>query len=121
MDKRKQFTQEFSEKRQEISEKSQQVLNEVSELFSQKKALTKAEKDEIIRKLNWLNMNIGTNLDFIANQFNEQMDKTITEAKGEIEAFCQNKINSIASASLVEHKDELLNLENPVLLDKNIE
>ena len=121
VDKRKQFTQEFSEKRQEISEKSQQVLNEVSELFSQKKALTKAEKDEIIRKLNWLNMNIGTNLDFIANQFNEQMDKTITEAKGEIEAFCQNKINSIASASLVEHKDELLNLENPVLLDKNIE
>lgn len=42
------------------------------------------------------------------------MDKTVTEAKGEIESFCQNKINSIASAALVEHKDELLKLENPV-------
>lgn len=36
------------------------------------------------------------------------------EAKGEIEAFCQNKINTIANAALVEHRDELLKLENPV-------
>ena len=59
-------------------------------------------------------MDIGCNMDFIADQFNEQMDKTIMEAKGEIESFCQNKINSIASAALVEHKDDLLKLENPV-------
>lgn len=32
--------------------------------------------------------------------FNEQMDKTVMEAKGEIEAFCQNKLNSIAQAAL---------------------
>ena len=53
-------------------------------------------------------------MDFIAKQFNEQMDKTVSEAKGEIEAFCQNKINAIASASLVEHREEFQKLENPV-------
>ena len=45
------------------------------------------------------------------------MDKTITEAKGEIEAFTQNKLNAIASQALVEHHKELQNLENPVNID----
>ena len=48
------------------------------------------------------------------SQFNEQMDKTTIEAKGEIEAFMQNKINSIAQASLVEQREQFLSLENPV-------
>ena len=61
-----------------------------------------------------LNSNIGSSIVFIADQFNEQMDKTVMEAKGEIESFCQNKINTIANAALVEHRDEFLKLENPV-------
>ena len=61
-----------------------------------------------------LNYDIVSNVGFIADKFNEQMDKTVMEAKGEIESFCQNKINAIASAALVEHRDEILKLENPV-------
>lgn len=85
---------------------------DVTELFENKKNLTKADRQDIISKLSKLSMSIGSNIDFIAEQFNEQMDKTVMEAKGEIEAFCQNKVNSIASAALVEHKDDLLKLEN---------
>ena len=55
-------------------------------------------------------------MDFCVKSFDEQMDKTTLEAKGEIEAFCQNKINSIAQAVLVEKKDEFVALENPVKL-----
>ena len=95
-------------------EKSKELINEVAELFSTKKTLTKADKENILKKLNMLNYDIGCNLDFIADQFNEQMDKTVMEAKGEIESFCQNKINAIANASLVEHIEEFLKLENPV-------
>lgn len=112
--KREQFTDEFKEKRKKATEDVQQLIKDVTELFSQKKALTKADKDAILNKLHHLNMDIGCNMDFIADQFNEQMDKTVMEAKGEIEAFMQNKVNSIATASLVEHRDELLALENPV-------
>ena len=57
-------------------------------------------------------MQIGTNTEFVYSQFNEQMDKTVMEAKGEIEAFCQNKINSIAQSALVENRDEILKLKN---------
>lgn len=112
--KREQFVNEFKEKRQNATDESQQIIKDVMDLFSQKKNLTKADRDAILNKLHHLNMNIGCNMDFIADQFNEQMDKTVMEAKGEIEAFMQNKINSIASAALVEHKDDILRLENPV-------
>lgn len=112
--KREQFTDEFKEKRKKATEDAHQLIKDVTELFSQKKTLTKADKDAILNKLHHLNMDIGCNMDFIADQFNEQMDKTVMEAKGEIEAFMQNKVNSIANAALVEHRDELLALENPV-------
>lgn len=112
--KREQFTDEFKGKTKEAMNESQQLIQDVTDLFSQKKALTKADKEAIISKLRKLSMDLGCNLDFIADQFNEQMDKTVMEAKGEIESFCQNKINAIANAALVEHKDEILKLENLV-------
>lgn len=117
--KREQFADEFKEHVNKAMDDSQNLIKEVSDLFNQKKTLTKADKENIMKKLSKLSRNIGCNMDFIADQFNEQMDKTVMEAKGEIEAFCQNKVNSIASASLVEHKDDILKLENPV--DINIE
>ena len=112
--KREQFADEFKEKRKKATNESQQIIKDVAEMFEQKKNLTKADRQEILSKLSKLSMDIGCNMDFIADQFNEQMDKTVMEAKGEIEAFMQNKVNSIASAALVEHRDELLALENPV-------
>lgn len=123
--KREQFTDEFKGKTKEAMNESQQLIQDVTDLFSQKKALTKADKEAVISKLRKLSMDLGCNLDFIADQFNEQMDKTVMEAKGEIESFCQNKINAIASASLVEHREEFLKLGNPVdiesIEDKNNE
>lgn len=112
--KREQFTGEFKEQTNKTMKESKELINEVSELFSSKKTLTKADKENILKKLNMLNYDIGSNIGFIADQFNEQMDKTVMEAKGEMESFCQNKINAIASAALVEHRDEILKLENPV-------
>lgn len=112
--KRKQFTGEFKEQTNKAMEKSKELINDVVELFSSKKTLTKADKENILKKLDMLNSDIGSNIGFITDQFNEQMDKTVMEAKGEIESFCQNKINAIANASLIEHRDEFLKLENPV-------
>lgn len=117
--KREQFTNEFKKNTKDTMNKAQQLIQEVRELFNQKKNLTKKDREQVLSKLNSLSMDIGSNIDFIAEQFNEQIDKTVLEAKGEIEAFCQNKVNSIASASLVEHREELLKLENPV--DINLE
>ena len=105
--KREQFTDEFKGKTKDAMNESQQLIQDVTDLFSQKKALTKADKEAVISKLRKLSMDLGCTLDFIADQFNKQMDKTVMEAKGEIESFCQNKINAIASAALVEHRVDI--------------
>lgn len=43
-------------------------------------------------------MDIGCNAEYVLDSFGEQMEKTVKEARGEIEAFMQNKMNSIAMA-----------------------
>lgn len=117
--KREQFEDEFKTQRKNATRVSEELIQEVTELFNQKGTLKKADKEDILRKLNKLKMDIGINTDFIVNQFNEQMDKTVMEAKGEIEAFYQNKVNTIASAALVEHRDELKRLDNPVEISED--
>ena len=111
--KQEQFEQEFANHLDNIKKQAANTINEVKEIFD-KKSVGKGDKEEILKKLNNIAMQIGINTEFVYSQFNEQMDKTVMEAKGEIEAFCQNKINSIAQATLVENRDEILKLKNPV-------
>ena len=112
--KKEQFEDEFKQNLESANAKANDLLQTVSELFEEKKSFTKKDREEILSKIHMLEMEINGNRDFIFRQFNEQMDKTTVEAKGEIEAFMMNKINSIASNSLVERKDDILNLNKPV-------
>lgn len=111
--KKEQFEQEFAEHLDEVKKEARDTISEVKEIF-EKKSIGKGDKEEILRKLEHLASQIGTNTEFIYGQFNEQMDKTVMEAKGEIEAFCQNKMNSIALAALSEHQEDFKALENPI-------
>jgi len=83
---------EFQEHLRKTYEKSRVLLRQVKERFSTKKALTKKEKEEILNILNTLSYDIGSNVDFQVKQFQEQMEKTVQEAKGEIESFYQNRM-----------------------------
>lgn len=114
--KREQFRNEFSGVIEKAMEQIQNQINQIQESIDTKKTLGIKDRKEIVSQLQHVKYNIGANLDFCVSQFDEQMDKSTMEAKGEIEAFCQNKINSIAQAALVEKKDELIGLENPVEL-----
>lgn len=114
VNKKKQFEDEFKDNLNKANEKANDLLNFVRQLFEEKKSFTKKDKEEILSKISMLYSEMNGNREFIYKQFNEQMDKTTIEAKGEIEAFMQNKINSVANAALVEHKDGFLKLKNPV-------
>lgn len=102
IDKRKQFEDEFAAKNSKINENVNSLISDVEALLSEKKSLTKKDRDELLSKLFMLKQDIGTNTEFTYKQFNEQMNKTVAEAKGEIELFFQNKVNSFASMGLVE-------------------
>lgn len=119
INKKEQFENEFKEYLNKTNEKANSLIDEIGKLFEDKKSIGKKDREDILKKLNMLYSAINSNTEFIYNQFNEQMDKTTLEAKGEIEAFMQNKINSIANMTLVEKKDELKLLENPVEISIN--
>ena len=114
--KREQFRNEFGDTIAKAMEQVQNQINQIQESINNKKNFGVKDRKEIISQLQQVKYNIGCNLDFCVEQFDEQMDKSTMEAKGEIEAFFQNKINSIAQAALVERKDELIGPENPVEL-----
>ena len=112
--KREQFRNEFSNTILKAMEQVQDQINEIQKSLDDKKNLGVKDSKEMISKLQQVKYNIGSNLDFCVKQFDEQMEKTTLDAKGEIEAFCQNKINSIAQAALVENREKIVELENPV-------
>ena len=118
--KRQQFVDEFSENITNAMAQVQEQIDQIQKSINEKKSLGVKDRKEIISRLNSVKSNIGANLVFCAKQFDEQMDKTVAEAKGEIEAFCQNKINTIAQSALVENKDQLLQLENPIDMSDEI-
>ena len=113
VDKRDQFEQELDQNIKSANTDINDIIKNVQEMFNTKKALTIKEKQQIINQLSALHSKINGNRSFIYNTFNEQMDKTVSEAKGEIEAFMQNKMLAIANNALIEkHNDTLETSEN---------
>ena len=101
-DKRQKFEREFEDQIQGATDELTETINEVRELFQSKKNITNKDKDFIMAALNKLNMAYGDKLPFMYKQFNEQMDKTVTEAKGEVESFVQAQMHSLAIEALRE-------------------
>lgn len=114
INKRQQITNEFKESMNERMSDAKEFYNEVMELFTTKKSIGKGDREMILKRLANVTQGMESSSKFIFDQFQNQIDKTITEAKGEIEAFAQNKINAIAQQALVEQKEDILKLENPV-------
>jgi len=83
------------------------------EEITAKRTLTKKDKEELMNLLSNLEHNVSSDTVFLAEQMQRQMDKTVTEAKGEIEAFTQNRLHSIAL--------EALSRNNALLLPENSE
>lgn len=111
-------TKEFSQHVSDTYEDTQKLIKEVSEIFSNKSSFNKKEREEITRKLNHISMNIGCNQSYAIDAFNEAVEHTVTESKGEIEAYFQQKMLQIANMAMVENPDLILgDIKSPVLLD----
>ena len=124
--KRAQINEEFKNHVESINSRANGLIAQVEELFQTKKSFTKADKEAVMSNLRKLKQDLGPNMTFIQSSFDEQMVKTVTEAKGEIEAFMQNKMYAIANNALIENGEnidmkESLSLEdinNPVSIDE---
>lgn len=101
------FEKEFQEHSNEIVKKLSSSIIEIKEILN-KKSLSKLDREKINKTLNWLIMEIKSNLPYIQNQFNESMDKTVHEAKTEFDAFI---IQTLMSLGLEKLKDKIPQLE----------
>jgi len=100
--KDEQFRAEFESDLEELATLSKSAYKRVEALFSGKKPLTKAEKEEVLSLLGRMSMEINSNIPFVRDSFVKQMDKVVTEAKGNIEGFIQNRMESLANAAIAD-------------------
>lgn len=100
VNKVEQYKSEFRNQLSDVEKSVDEAYSAMKELFDTKKTFNKADKEKILNLLNRAKMDIGCNAEYVLDSFGEQMEKTVKEARGEIEAFMQSKMNSIAMAAI---------------------
>ncbi len=89
--KREQFVNEFAEDVVKVGKRLDAVMAKLDTMVEQP-SVSKAERKELREMVRMARQDIVSNMPFVARQFNEQMDKTVHEAKGEVEAFVSGVI-----------------------------
>lgn len=109
-DKAETFKKEFDDTIKETNAVAKNLVNEVVKKFNEKKAFNKADKEEIMGMLNRLSQNLGSNMEFIQDCCQEQVNKTVVEAKGEIESYIMNRVNTLGLKALQEESKHLIKI-----------
>ena len=89
--KRAQHSHEFKEKMVQFSKTLEDGRIELQTLLKKPK-LSKDDKHRMNMLFNYMSVNIKDNIPYFEKQFEEQMDKTVGEAKGEIDAFITHAV-----------------------------
>ena len=86
---RDQFDDEFDDSVQESLEGLRNAVAACEGLLG-KKSVTKADREQVLSLIRKAYREVSDAVPFIKKQFTEQMDNTVKEARGEIEAFAMN-------------------------------
>jgi len=92
---RRQFKEEFKRDIQEIVGDMKEDFELATEILNRKGPIKVKDRQDIAAILQRLQMVIKSNVPFIHSQFDRATEKTITEARGEIEAFYESKVRSL--------------------------
>ena len=98
------FEDEFKKDMQNVESQIRTATIKAEGLLTKKGNINMSERHEIVSLLRLISQNIELNMPFVQTQFNEAIDKTVLEAKGEVEAFIMNKVTSLGIEAL---KDQL--------------
>lgn len=87
-----QFNNEFSNKMHNLSEDMKGLVEDSLGILNDKKSINKGDREFIASAINRLIMNVEKNIPFVNEQFAEQIDGVVHEAKSAIESFLEQKI-----------------------------
>jgi hypothetical protein len=96
--KRQLFENEFRDDVKKIGANLNTLAVELQQLLDEK-APTRVFR-EFVNKVKMVAQDVCANLPFVQKSFNEAIDKTVTEAKSDIEAFVMNKVTSLGIEAL---------------------
>lgn len=108
VDKREQFSNEFREDMNELTKKIKETTKAVEDLIQNKRTFTKADKEQILSTLHSVSQQLSSNYPYMFSMFNEQMDKTVTEAKAEIESHLQARMEDVALKAMGKSQEQEL-------------
>lgn len=89
------FQKEFASKMNNLGVECQKLIEDCMIMLKEKATIGKADREFIANSIKSLMQEIKSNVPFVASQFNESMEKTVSQAKTEIETFLTNKMMSI--------------------------
>lgn len=92
------FNKEFEQDCKDLAKRFDATIKLAEETHAQKRLIT---------EIQMLRQTIASNLPFINNSFTEQMEHTVKEAKGEVEAFVENTIRSCGIEAIRKQSPQL--------------
>ena len=121
VDRAEKHLNEFKDHLSETYQHTRDLIKKVSDLFASKKTFNKKDQAEILQILSHISADIGGNQDFQLSQFQEQMEKTVTDGKAEVECFFQNKINQFAQYQMLQANAPCIANASPVEISGAVE
>ena len=106
------FSAEFQKQMHNYGVEMKKTIETATDILTNKANIGKGDRDVILKSLDRLVTHVTNSIPFVADQFREQMDKTVVEAKSEVEAFIEHKIRSTGMEALGYKKENYPLLEN---------
>lgn len=100
------FNAEFQKQMHNFGVDMKKTVETAIDLLTNKANIGKGDRDVILKSIDSLVSHITNSIPFVQEQFRESMEKTVVEAKSEIEAFIENKIRNTGLEALGYKKEE---------------
>ena len=111
------FAEEVQEEFSKVMKDSDEIVKYAEDILTKKGNIKAQDKEELLRKIRRLQMNVKSNIPFLHRQFTRAMNKTVSIAKQEIEGFYTNTIMKLGKKAL----DKLNAPSVPEIEDKRYE
>lgn len=97
----------FRESMDELAERLAKVTDKINQTIS-KKSVAKKDREEIRKLIGLLHQQVRSNFPFVADAFQEVMDKVVAGAKAEVDAFITHMATVTGLKALREHNADAL-------------
>lgn len=104
------FQQEFEKKMSNLAVDIKKTIQTSTDILTNKATLNKDDRKMLLQNIKTLTDEVANNIPFVREQFREQLDNMITEAKVELEAFAENLIRTKGLEALGASNEDFRNI-----------